>query len=129
MKKKFWWQLTSKEKKEIFDRSTRIFYGFDGIEDDGTETGKYRNIIKETILQVAEKEHDKLLGMTEMDEAEDCLWNFFESVCHPAFAIGYIFGQMFDLPRPDLLKDVEALKNKAKERRCFAYLPREKKAA
>jgi hypothetical protein len=127
-KKKQEWELRSKEKKEMLDISARIFYAFDGIGDRGSKTGKAETAIKETIHQIVEKEYDELLGQIESDDSEDYVYDFFEPVCYVAFAIGYIFGQMFDLPHPDLLKDVETFKNKAKGKRCFAYLPREKAA-
>jgi hypothetical protein len=124
--KKESWELTSKERKEIFDRSERIFNAFDAIGNPGNKIGKESNAVQETIYQVAEKEYNDLLAKMEGREAEYYIWDFLNSVCYSAFAIGYIFGQMFDLPYPDLLKDVEALKNKMKEKNCFAYLPRER---
>ena len=67
--KKNWWQLTSKEKKEIFDRSAQIFYAFDGIQDPGSKIGKSNNAIKEMVYQVAEKEYNNLFAKIEAEEA------------------------------------------------------------
>ena len=128
MKKKNWWELTPKERKEMRDRSARIFYAFDGIEDRGCKTNKGETAIEETIFQVAKKEFDNLVKKIEADEPEDLILDFFKPVCFSAFAIGYIMGQIFDLPNSTLLEDVKALTNKLKERRCFAYLPRERKS-
>ena len=127
MKKK-WWELNDIERKEIWERSCRIFYAFDGF-GSREKTDKAETIIKETIFQMASKRFDDLLEKIKGDSAEDDLCDFFDHVCFPAFAVGYVFGQMFDLAHSDLQNDVEALKKKLQDRRAFAYLPREKKAA
>jgi len=126
--KKSWWKLNDKERKEIWERSCRIFYAFDGF---GTnqKTGKQVDIIKETIFQMATEEWDDLMKKIEGDNAEDDLWKFLDHVCLPAFAVGFVFGQMFDLAQTDLQGDVEGLKKKLQERRAFAYLPRKSQKA
>ena len=133
MKKKFWWELTPKERKEMLERSKRIFDAFDFGVVGGNEANKGDYIIKEIVYQTVEKEWDDLLEKIPTEKIfhgspDDYLWKFFNPICHSAFAIGYIMGQMFDLAHPSLLTDVKALTRKLKERRCFAYLPRERKA-
>ena len=43
-----------------------------------------------------------------------------------AFGLGYVIGQTFDSPYPEIQKDVEAIKKVLKEEKLLPYFPREK---
>lgn len=62
-------------------------------------------------------------------ELENILDDFETAMVSVAFSLGYVFGQMFDIPYPEIQKDVEAIKTLMKEKKLLSYVPREKRAA
>jgi hypothetical protein len=45
------------------------------------------------------------------------------------FAFGYVIGQMFDIPSPEVQKEIKKIKKLLKDKALLPYLPRERKAA
>jgi hypothetical protein len=43
------------------------------------------------------------------------------------FAFGYVIGQMFDIPSPEVQKEIDKIKKILKRKALLPYLPREKK--
>lgn len=43
------------------------------------------------------------------------------------FAVGYVIGQILDIPSPEVQKEIDKIKNLLREKALLPYLPREKK--
>lgn len=85
-----------------------------------------------------EKEHKRIddfinkfygkFGGEKGTKLEDAFADFETAMVSVAFSFGYIYGQMFDVPDPEIQKDLEAVKILIKENKLLPYFPREKKA-
>lgn len=84
------------------------------------------------------KEHEKMYAFIEKfyekfggdkgTDLENMLADFETAMESVTFSLGYVFGQMFDIPCPKIQKNVEAIKVVMKEKNLLPYLPRERKA-
>jgi len=51
-----------------------------------------------------------------------------DRLCAVAFALGYVFREMLEVPYPKFQKEVDAIKEGIKELKTLPYFPREPKA-
>lgn len=59
-------------------------------------------------------------------DLENILNDFETAMVSVAFSFGYVFGQMFDIPSPEIQKDLKAIKILMTEQKLLSYVPRER---
>ena len=122
------------KKKEVLDRCDRIFGIIDELEHNGVsrggmckrKAGKLKFLFNDLVGEAKASEY--FCGKQYPDKEEDWI-DFTKKIIDVSFGFGYVVGQSFDIPYPEIQKDIEAIKKLLKEKALFPYFPKEGKAA
>lgn len=118
-------RILGKKNDRVHVDCVRIFTPFDPPEPEGLPSFPLQEFLCETT------NFDKFMERIRTEKNEDLrellefrLQNITFDVC---FAFGFVLGQMFEIPRPEVKKSVEALKKFLIEEEVLPFIPREKK--
>ncbi len=119
-------------REELLKRCENVVEIFDGFEILTENLLKYPGTIYDFILEdVLRKEAQQYFGedLEFGEEKNTVIEDLMDKLAHIHFALGYVIGQSFDSPYPEIQEDVEAIRKVLKEEKLLPYFPREKKAA
>ena len=124
MKEKVIDKLLGKKNSQMVEDCTGIFELFDPPEPEG-----YPNYPLQSFLSEVTNFDGfiKRIKGENGDFQETLEFRLEEIVFDVAFGVGFVMGQMFDIPSPRVRKNIDAIKTVIKEREILPYVPRGKK--
>jgi hypothetical protein len=112
---------------EAFDSLTHHGHEFDFRGSEGIIGGFCMEItgFEKAIESFTKRVYDKL-GSEKGTKLENITADLERLLFSVGFGLGYVIGQSFDSPYPEIQKDVEAIRKVLKEEKLLPYFPREK---
>lgn len=117
------------KKKDILHNCATIYTALDDLEDNrlGFNFRDFGKIRTFAFVLIDEDKRVKSTFKENYSDIEDELTQLECDLFEVGFSLGYVIGQSFDIPYPEVRRAIESIKTVIKEKALLPYLPRERR--